>query len=86
MKDRLKIEGIEVVYCPTDSMAADFFTKPLQGAIFKKLCDIVMGRNPISSLKIAPSTPMPEDRVGEPAKTGHGFQASPLEGKHTNKE
>ena len=50
VKDRLRSEGIEVVYCPTNSMAADFFTQPLQGAIFTKLCDIVMGRTPISSL------------------------------------
>ena len=73
VKDRLQRENIEVIYCPTDSMVADFFTKPLQGAIFKKLCDIVMGRSPISSLKINPSSPMPEERVGGTMKPGHEF-------------
>ena len=52
VKDKLKIEEIEVVYCPTESMVADFFTKPLQGIIFRKLKEIVMGRKPISSLNI----------------------------------
>ena len=52
VRDRLRTEGIEVIYCPTGSMVADYFTKPLQGAIFRKLRDIVIGRVPISELKI----------------------------------
>ena len=83
VKDRLKRENIEVVYWPTDSMVAAFFTNPLQGAIFRKLCDIVMGRTPISSLKIDPSSPMPEERVGECGKTGHGLSGPVTEGKFT---
>ena len=31
IKDRLESENIQVVYCPTEFMVADFFTKPLQG-------------------------------------------------------
>ena len=76
VKDRLQHENIEVIYCPTDSMVADFFTKPL-------LCDIVMGRSPISSLKIDPSTPMPEERVGESVKPGHEFSGHVAEEKDT---
>ena len=37
VKDKVKLEGISVVYCPTESMVADFFTKRLQGSIFQKL-------------------------------------------------
>ena len=41
-------------------MLADFFTKPLQGALFNKFRDVIMGYKPISSL-----TPFPdEERVG----------------------
>jgi hypothetical protein len=36
MKDRLKTESITVRHCPTEYMLADFFTKPLQGALFRK--------------------------------------------------
>ena len=31
IEDRLKTEDIEVIYCPTESMLADYFTKPLHG-------------------------------------------------------
>ena len=26
----------KVAYCPTENMLADFFTKPLQGAVFRR--------------------------------------------------
>ena len=42
------------MYCPTGKMLADFFTKPLQGKLFKYLRNIVMGLAPF---------PM-EERVG----------------------
>ena len=39
--------AIDTVYCPTEDMLADFFTKPLQGSLlrelFRKFRDIVMG-------------------------------------------
>ena len=50
IKDRLQSEGIKVEYCPTSKMIADFFTKPLQGALFRKLRDVVMGKHHISTL------------------------------------
>ncbi|CAJ1957919.1 unnamed protein product [Cylindrotheca closterium] len=50
IKDRLKTEGIEVQYCPTEKMFADFFTKPLQGNLFRKLRDVVLGYKHIDSL------------------------------------
>ena len=36
IKDMLKYEGIKVEYFPTEKMIADFFTKVLQGDLFKK--------------------------------------------------
>jgi hypothetical protein len=35
IKDRLGLENIKVQYCPTEQILADFFTKPLQGSLFK---------------------------------------------------
>jgi hypothetical protein len=43
IKDRIDRGEIDVVYCPTEMMVADFFTKPLQGALFKKLRAVIMG-------------------------------------------
>ena len=46
IKDVLKRENIELVHCPTERMIADFYTKPLQGSLFRKLRDILMGLAP----------------------------------------
>jgi hypothetical protein len=45
-------------------MLADFFTKPLQGSLFRKFREVVMGHKHIDSLKQTPPTP-PQERVGE---------------------
>ena len=41
--DRIKKGELSVKYCPTLDMIADYFTKPLQGSLFRKLRDLVMG-------------------------------------------
>ena len=43
IKDILKRENIELVHCPTERMIADYYTKPLQGSLFRKMRDIIMG-------------------------------------------
>jgi hypothetical protein len=32
-----------VEWCPTKDMIVDFMTKPLQGSVFKKFRDLIMG-------------------------------------------
>ena len=49
--DRRKKEQVEIEYCPTNIMLGDFFTKPLQGSLFKKMQDVVMDLQPITILK-----------------------------------
>ena len=65
IKDRLQSDNIKVIHCPTRAMLADFLTKPLQGALFKKIRDVLMGRKHfsalISELGLTPS----KERVGE---------------------
>jgi hypothetical protein len=34
--DRVKSAEVGITYCPTENMTGDFFTKPLQGSLFKK--------------------------------------------------
>jgi hypothetical protein len=48
--DRLKREDFKIKYCPTEQMLADFFTKPLQGSLFRKLRDVILGSKHISTL------------------------------------
>ena len=49
MKDRIDKGQFKVEYCPTELMIADFFTKPLQGGLFKRLSEVVMGEIDIAS-------------------------------------
>jgi len=50
MKDRVLTKGIDIKYCPTEQMLADFFTKPLQKALFMLFKCVVMGLDHIKSL------------------------------------
>jgi hypothetical protein len=63
IKDRLSTEGIEVRYCPTEKMIADFFTKPLQGSLFRKFRDIVLGYKHIDTLLEDTECPSDQERV-----------------------
>ena len=63
IKDRLEIDNVKVVYCPTEAMLADFFTKPLQGNLFRRLREVIMGRQPVSSLKDFVSSVPHQERV-----------------------
>ena len=45
--DRVKRNELSVVWCPTGNMIGDYATKPLQGAVFKKFRDFIMGVVPI---------------------------------------
>ena len=65
IKDRLSSEGIEVKYCPTKKMLADFFTKPLQGNLFRTFRDVVLGYKHISSLQDIPEQVSAQERVGK---------------------
>ena len=38
IKDCIDSKEISIEYCPTEDMWANFFTKPLQGKLFYKLC------------------------------------------------
>ena len=41
--DRVKSGDVSLVWCPTGDMIGDFMTKPLQGALFRKFRDQIMG-------------------------------------------
>ena len=45
-------------------MIVDFFTKPLQGALFRKFCDVMLGYLHISKLDSMDEDSSSEERVG----------------------
>ena len=81
IKDRIASDGMKVVHCPTAIMLADFYTKPLQGALFRKFRSVILGYKPVSSLyqeadapnlsdeeRVGDSRPVESERVGDPIK------------------
>ena len=41
--DRVKEGDVSLIWCPTGDMIGDYMTKPLQGALFRKFRDQIMG-------------------------------------------
>jgi hypothetical protein len=62
--DRVKSKEIRIEYCPTGIMLADYFTKPLQGVLFRQLRDMIMGNTHVAipSERIPPAPPLKESR------------------------
>mmetsp|Transcript_7999 Transcript_7999/g.7584 ORF Transcript_7999/g.7584 Transcript_7999/m.7584 type:complete len:163 (-) Transcript_7999:223-711(-) len=50
VKDRIDKREVRVEYCPTEIMLAHFFTKALQGQLFQRFRNVIMGYQPISIL------------------------------------
>ena len=50
--DKINMTEIEVKWCTTKEMVADFMTKPLRGSHFRRLCDLIMSMTSIKKSKI----------------------------------
>ena len=62
--DRIKKGEFNIVHCPTHKMIADFFTKPLQGDLFKKLRAVIMGHVDLKTF-MSQESDTSKERVGE---------------------
>ena len=65
--DRLRSDVIQLEHCPTDTMLADFLTKPLQGNLFRKFRSVLLGHAHISTLSCH-ANQRTEERVVEPVR------------------
>ena len=61
---------MEIKYCPTENMIADFFTKPLQGALFNRLRDVIMGKEDIHTFARSSVAKEREEISGCDGQTG----------------
>jgi hypothetical protein len=59
--DRVNKGEVSVVWCPTGDMIADYATKPLQGALFRKFRDQIMGVVKLQD----PGLPKPKPKIGK---------------------
>ena len=83
--DRIKKKEVSVVWCPTADMIGDYATKPLQGALFRKFRDLIMGvvstEDPGPG-KVTPKSGGP-DKITSKAKTGKATGlVPPGKGRH----
>jgi hypothetical protein len=85
IKDRTKANGIKIRHCPTLQMLADFFTKPLQGALFRKFRDVILGYKHVDDLTLAPMPDL-EERVGIRRDDGYGTDGPGADGIAIGKE
>ena len=60
MKDLVDEDRIKIKHCPTEKMVADFFTKPLQGNLFRTMRKIILGQEPLSYLDQCMMSPSKE--------------------------
>ena len=67
LADRIKNNEFAVKYCPTEMMVADFFTKPLQGNLFRKLSAVIMGEITLEEFQKSYPSPI-QERVGKITK------------------
>jgi hypothetical protein len=60
------MKEVEIKWCPTKEVVADFMTKLLQGSHFRRLCDLIMG---MASIKKAENPSKSKSRLLEGNKT-----------------
>ena len=63
VKDRVDKGELTIEYCPTSEMLADYFTKPLQGTLFRKMRAVIMGWEDAEILRADYETHMDKERV-----------------------
>jgi hypothetical protein len=82
MQDCFESEGVSVVYCPTDKMLANFFTKPLQGSLFRNFRAVLLGQhchvNTLTKFPLPPSEERVENPVLEKVPSGVSGQTFTL--------
>ena len=52
IKDRVDKGEVNIEYCNSLHMLADYFTKPLQGRMFRIFWDIIMGYRQLTDVKL----------------------------------
>ena len=60
VKDRVDRKEVEVMYCPMRLILGDFFTGALQGSLFNKFRDIIMGYEHIGEILLDLPYPLKE--------------------------
>ena len=63
--DRIQSKEVRVEYCPTGDMIGDFFTKALQGSLFRRLRDFILNLDVRYGPASMQQEASPQECVGE---------------------
>jgi hypothetical protein len=74
--DRIARKEIAIQYCPTKEMVADYFTKPLQGELFYKFRDQIMGVVPMDTIS-GDHRSVLDDKSNHPIRSEKQTKVSP---------
>jgi hypothetical protein len=78
LKDRIQSHDIHIRHCPTTQMLADFFTKPLQGHLFRFFKAVVLGHRHVDTLSDPITEPLGEcvedDQSATPTMTTFDYE------------
>ena len=72
MKDQIRTEHITICHCSTLQMIGDFITKPLQGSLFRKFWDAILGYKHMDTLAVNPTAPLEERVENINGQSAHG--------------
>ena len=67
--DRIAKGELRVEWCPTMEMIGDYMTKPLQGALFRKFRDLIMGVLPVHVSKMSVNDAKTKPKLKKPPKS-----------------
>jgi hypothetical protein len=67
--DHIAPKEVAIQYCPTKEMVADYFTKPLQGELFCKFQDQIMGVVPMDTIT-GDHRSVLDDKSSHPSSSG----------------
>jgi hypothetical protein len=80
LADQVEKGNVVVDYCPTNEMIGDFMSKPLQGKLFQKFKNLIMGQKCVST-----PTVVVDRSVLEDSKDSRARSSRTKDSKHVSK-
>jgi hypothetical protein len=83
--DQVKKGYVKIAYCPTENMLGDFFTKPLQGSVFKNMRRLILNMPDDANGSIGHRSVLGIDKraVSRNEKSGENAKNAPAEENRT---